>query len=125
VCRMRFSEVLTRRIRARPIPTMIRRVRIAVSENYWDHYFEQYYRGYRIDLFPGPGGLYGIYMGPEDPETIPKSPPDPNFDYNDWAFYGTLEAARGAIDSWVEEPIFVQHHPNVTWETHVDPGWDI
>jgi len=122
---MSLSEVLTRRIRARPIPTMIRRVRIAVSEDYWDHYFEEYYRGYRIDLFPGPGGLYGIYMGPDDPETIPKTPPDPNFDYNDWKFYGTIEAARGAIDSWVLEPIFVQHYPNVTWETHVDPGWDI
>lgn len=121
---MRFREVLTRRIRARPIPTMIRRFRIAISEDYWNHYYVETYRGYRIDWFPEPY-VYGVYIGPLDPETIPYEPPDPNFDDNDWRFYATLKAAEGGIDSWVEEPIFIQHYPNVTWETHVDPGWDV
>lgn len=122
---MRFPEAMIKRLRARPLLKSIRQVRIAISEDYWYHYFEEYYRGYRIDLFPGPGDLYGIYIGTADPETIPKEPPDPNFDYSDWDFFDTLEHARGRIDTWLEDPIFVQHYPNVTWETHVDPGWDI
>ena len=115
-----------RRLRDRPLLKSIRQARIAVSEDYWYHYFVKYYRGYRIDRFSTLGpNMHGIYVGTADPETIPKAPPDPNFDYADWKFYDGLEYAEGAIDSWVEDPIFAQHYPNVTWETHVDPGWDI
>ncbi|GAI66911.1 unnamed protein product, partial [marine sediment metagenome] len=122
---MSFPEAMIRRVRARPLLKSIRQVRIAVGADYWYHYFREYYKDYRIDYFPGPGGLYGIYVGSVDPETIPKEPPDPNFDYNDWTFYGSLASARGGIDNWVINPVYVQHYPDVTWATHVDPGWDI
>jgi len=119
---MRFPEAIIRRVRARPLIKSIRQVRIAASENYWDHYYVETYRGYRIDEFRTIG-IYGIYVG--EGEDGPHQPPDPTFDDNDWTFYGTVKQAEGAIDSWLEEPILVQRYPNVTWETHVDPGWDI
>ena len=121
---MRFRETMMRRLRARPLLKSIRQVRIAASGDYWDHYYQETYKGYRIDYFPNPN-VYGIYVGTADPETIPKAPPDPDFDTNDWNFYGDIKSAEGAIDTWVAEPLFVQLYPNVTWETHVDPGWDI
>lgn len=115
---------LIRRLKSRFLPTMIRRARIAVSEDYWYHYYVEYYKGYRIDRF-STIYLYGIYVGTADPETIPKSPPDPNFDYNDWVYYSELHQARAGIDNWVMNPIYVQPYPDVTWATHVDPGWEI
>lgn len=123
---MRFPEAMIRRVRDGPLLKSIRQVRIAVSEDYWYHYFVEYYKGYRIDRFSTLGpNMHGIYVGTADPETIPKAPPDPNFDYADWVFYDGLQYARAGIDNWVIDPIYVQHYPNVTWATHVDPGWDI
>lgn len=123
---MALINTFLRELMKRPLVKSQRLARIAISQNYWYHYFQEYYKKYRIDSFPNLGStMYGIYVGIADPETIPKSPPDPNFDNNDWDFVNGIAPARAIIDSWVEKPIYVQHYPDVGWATHVDPGWEI
>ncbi|GAJ18900.1 unnamed protein product, partial [marine sediment metagenome] len=35
-----------------------------ISEDYWNHYFVEYYKGYRIDRFSTLGpNMHGIYVG--------------------------------------------------------------
>ena len=80
-----------------------------VTAGYWDHTYLESYRGYDIYFFPGPGGLYGIDVLGTNPHGG-----DPSW------WFGDPEALHGAIDNWVDDPIFMEAY--LSWEIYREPG---
>jgi len=85
--------------------------------DYWSHSKVETYKGYEVDFFPGPGGLYGVYKTPNAVPSVTTT-----FDASKWSFYMTQDAAHLAVDEMIVPPtenfLCDYTHNGYTWKIY-------